>query len=383
MNRILLIGNGFDLAHKLETKYEHFINDFWEQKTEKVYNEYIEQGKPSSSGNRNIQFSHKDDPDIQISTAHYSRTRGINFNSNNFGYNKFKDLISFICQTSDTKSVITNQFLIQISENFTLKNWVDIEVEYYTALKQCLENKRLYGIVKLNDEFTSIKIYLEEYLKKQVIADIVPLESILNLMDNIIPTANLQHKERLPHLVSNVLFLNFNYTPTADCYASYLKKGLGDHSDLIDSISIHGELDNSENPIIFGYGDELDETYKQLEDKNDQDLLENVKSIKYLNTRNYQKMLAFINSSEYQIIIMGHSCGISDRTLLNTLFEHKNCKSIKIYYHKRENTTDDYSDIIKNISRNFTDKELMREIVTPKEDCEPLSSISKKISEIK
>lgn len=31
MNRIILIGNGFDLAHGLSTKYEDFINWYWEQ----------------------------------------------------------------------------------------------------------------------------------------------------------------------------------------------------------------------------------------------------------------------------------------------------------------------------------------------------------------
>ncbi len=29
MNRIILIGNGFDLAHGLETSYKDFIDDFW------------------------------------------------------------------------------------------------------------------------------------------------------------------------------------------------------------------------------------------------------------------------------------------------------------------------------------------------------------------
>lgn len=29
MNRIILIGNGFDLAHGLNTSYKHFINDYW------------------------------------------------------------------------------------------------------------------------------------------------------------------------------------------------------------------------------------------------------------------------------------------------------------------------------------------------------------------
>jgi hypothetical protein len=31
MNRIILIGNGFDLAHGLKTNYKDFIDWFWEQ----------------------------------------------------------------------------------------------------------------------------------------------------------------------------------------------------------------------------------------------------------------------------------------------------------------------------------------------------------------
>ena len=31
MNRVILIGNGFDLAHGLKTSYEDFINWYWEQ----------------------------------------------------------------------------------------------------------------------------------------------------------------------------------------------------------------------------------------------------------------------------------------------------------------------------------------------------------------
>ena len=30
MNRLVLIGNGFDLAHGLKTRYEDFINWYWE-----------------------------------------------------------------------------------------------------------------------------------------------------------------------------------------------------------------------------------------------------------------------------------------------------------------------------------------------------------------
>jgi hypothetical protein len=67
------------------------------------------------------------------------------------------------------------------------------------------------------------------------------------------------------------------------------------------------------------------------ENKNDNKYLENIKSFKYFETNNYKRLLSFINSREYEIFIMGHSCGISDRVLLNTLFEHKNCSFINVY----------------------------------------------------
>lgn len=44
MNRLLLIGNGFDLAHGLKTKYEDFIDWYLNQKNDSsgiLYKEFI------------------------------------------------------------------------------------------------------------------------------------------------------------------------------------------------------------------------------------------------------------------------------------------------------------------------------------------------------
>jgi len=136
-------------------------------------------------------------------------------------------------------------------------------------------------------------------------------------------------------------------------------------------IHIHGELNNTNNPLIFGYGDELEENYSKLENMQDNAYLENIKSVKYLETNNYKQLLNFINSDKYQVIILGHSCGNSDRTLLNTLFEHENCVSIKPYYYRYKDKEtgeikDNYSDIVRNISRSFKDKKSMRDKVVNK-----------------
>lgn len=153
--------------------------------------------------------------------------------------------------------------------------------------------------------------------------------------------------------------LNFNYTSIADKYRQY------------SSIHIHGKLDD-EGSVIFGYGDELDKKYKEIEELNDNEYLEKVKSVKYLEKDNYRKLLNYIESEPFQVYIMGHSCGNSDRTLLNTIFEHENCVSIKPFYYQKDNETDTYSEIIRNITRNFNNKQLLRERVVNKTYCQAM-----------
>lgn len=177
------------------------------------------------------------------------------------------------------------------------------------------------------------------------------------------------------NMPDEVLRLSFNYTLTEKLYFDSNKFIRFDwmHPMVIDSVHIHGSIHKKDNnPIIFGYGDELDDDYLEIEKLDDNRYLENIKSVKYLDRDNYKRLLEFVNSDQYQIVIMGHSCGNSDRTLLNTLFEHDNCVSIKPYYHKREDGSDNYSDIVRNITRNFNDKQKLRDRVVNKQYCEPL-----------
>ena len=39
MNRLVLIGNGFDLAHELPTSYKDFFNWYWGYRISDIYNE--------------------------------------------------------------------------------------------------------------------------------------------------------------------------------------------------------------------------------------------------------------------------------------------------------------------------------------------------------
>lgn len=165
-------------------------------------------------------------------------------------------------------------------------------------------------------------------------------------------------------LPEQIMLLNFNYTKTANEY-------LNDY-DIFSLNYIHGVLESPDS-MIFGYGDEFEDKYKRLQNLNNNECLTNIKTIRYQESDNYRKVLDFIESAPFQVCIMGHSCGNSDRTLLNTIFEHRNCISIKPYYYIKDDGTDSYIELIQNISRNFTDMKLMRDRVVNKTYCETLT----------
>jgi len=166
------------------------------------------------------------------------------------------------------------------------------------------------------------------------------------------------------------LFVNFNYTKTLELYTS---KNFPTKNNLI---NIHGELVNPSNSIIFGYGDEMDPHYAKIENLNSNEFLRNIKSFGYFRTDNYQRVLRFIEGKykPFTVKILGHSCGLSDRILLNTIFEHHNCKAIKIYYYQKSETENDYFEKTQEISRHFksTGKGDMRTKIVPFSQSVPL-----------
>lgn len=422
MNRIALIGNGFDLAHGLPTRYTDFLSDFWKSFIKEALNKvnvFEKECVQLNFGRRNLTLNMICNGDIPV------------------GLQKLNEIISDYYRiqynnSGDSMSLkITNYLFKHICELDHIENWVDIENEYYKYLCYKFSQENAYGqyalkVELLNKHLNFIKDKLSDYLanlirnieikriekifeicyatfkpkelsyvgmkfsadnefwkikrEKDGISDIFKeemspkskplLDSFDNFTDNEVKD-NIFYLHQDDESVKNffdfqpqkLLLLNFNYT---DIEKFYLHEDEKFESEVI---HIHGELNNPSNPIIFGYGDEFEDNYKKLENLQDNKFLENIKSIKYLETDNYKRLLSFIESDKYQIIILGHSCGNSDRTLLNTLFEHENCVSIKPYYYQYKDNgmiKDNYSEIVRNISRSFTDKKSMRDKVVNK-----------------
>lgn len=374
MNRIILIGNGFDLAHGLKTSYADFINWYWYKWGEKLRGTYTK-----SLDDRLCSCEIKEDSGMSYLSFPWNGSYYIKENpflpwDNN--------LVADVART-DTKIfkfTYKDKFFQEICNSVETKGWVDIECVFYDYLS----HKSQYSVeTKIaNDDLDYLRNNLITYLsdiqkditdgmvddkrKKTMIEPFaisdISIEGLSNLyLKREFELANSDGSKCYPN---QILLLNFNYTTLADLYLPKSNKYIVNH--------IHGVLSNPDS-IIFGYGDELDENYKTIVNKNDNEYLRNIKSIKYLESPNYRNLLKFIESSKYQIYIMGHSCGNSDRTLLNTLFEHKNCVSIKPFYHKKSDGSDNYIELVQNISRNFTDMKLMRDRVVNKTFCEPLS----------
>ena len=378
MNRLVIIGNGFDIAHGLKTSYMDFINWYWEKRL----NALLTNQTPISED--------------CLCKLEIKNTRDCTIWSHFFFFHSFRDLstkewkcppaeiIGGIKDNIDDFSVTYSQLFGTILQSIESKGWVDIENDYYQLLKRGSEDPNCgISVKELNDQLAYLQENLIEYLgsietdqfKKELHEAMIDFfdpadfstEGKKKALENIgldiksFKEVIYNYEERNKLIPGRIMLLSFNYTSTAKRY----------RNSNLEFNYIHGDLEHPKN-IIFGYGDELDKNYKDILDRNDNELLKNVKSVKYLETRHYHDMLEFLMSAPFQVLIMGHSCGNSDRTLLNTVFEHENCVSIKPFYHKWDDGSDNYLELVQNISRNFTNMRLFRDRVVNKEQCKTM-----------
>jgi hypothetical protein len=227
------------------------------------------------------------------------------------------------------------------------------------------------SMINLNKVFAVIEENLVEYLKSINITWALQNSEIYELLTGIVkPDFDQVITKGQPG--NSCLFLNFNYTNTLSLYEKEITKNLNNSI-----INIHGSLLRKDNPIIFGYGDEMDPYYANIENLNNNEFLKHIKSFSYFKTDNYKRFINFVEDSEFIVYILGLSCGISDRILLNSIFENKNCQSIQIFYHHRGENDTDFFEKTQEISRHFKpqNKELMRKLIVPFPDCSPLTPL--------
>lgn len=283
-NTIYIIGNGFDLAHNLNTSYLDFITD-WVVK---------------------------------------ERNLSVNFDW-------FRDVVSTDPNNQYIKDVISylnNNFLSFIMSEYNTFKWMDIEHSYF---------KKLYSIIKTNavekdiyDEINKLNIDFE-YVKMK-------LYNYISSIDNTINSSIIKKIEKKfieTKSLSRNFAINFNYTKTILNYRSDMYVNRTD-SDF-EIIHINGKVYKSENNnnyndhynnIVFGFGDEYSDSFNTIKEYHT--ALKYYKSIEYSIRPEFSRINEIL-TEPYNLVIMGHSCGISDRTLLSMLTNNKNLRKIVIY----------------------------------------------------
>lgn len=350
MNKLFIIGNGFDLAHGLKTSYEDFL--LW----------YLIPATLEAN-----EKGYFEDDNLTIA-------EGDSFQKINSDWLKkctnLKELVSLL-ENKGFKITYKSNFFESLVED-GISRWVDIENTYYQELKMILKIYKNSDtpdeLILLNKTLDSLRdklvVYLKEYfsdksfnLKRSpfylVLRNKYPYDvDLTKVIDGDFNEALKQSKS---------LFLNFNYTPLIKKYfdLNFSKDG------RFNFIQIHGSMENPES-IVFGFGDEIDEAYQEMERKNNNEFFKHIKSFKYFQDENYQKLMAFINGNEpFEVVVLGHSLGLSDRTMLSQIFEHENLEKVQLYYYEDADGNNDFTEKTYEISRHFSNKGRMRLKVVP------------------
>lgn len=355
MNRLIIIGNGFDLAHGLKTKYEDFL--LWYLMTK-------------------VEGLDKDTPSVDRLCTIKAKKKYVNsvFVPVHPDFKEVENYIDFIKAIKDSGYYIDfhSVFFKSIMDE---KRWVDIENIYYYFLKNSMvigkrtrNNEPFPSIEEINSDLDFLRDKFIEYLKSECndfdfdVSESPYFELFIK---------DLIYEKNTPKIVDGMikqypktLLLNFNYTNLIQKYQDTIQM----NGDLIELLQIHGSVNNPKS-IVFGFGDELDETYQEIERLNENKFFEHIKSFRYFQDGNYQQLMAFVDNDPFEVLVLGHSLGLSDRTMLSQTFENDNLKRVQLYYHQDQK---DFTEKTYEISRHFTSKGRMRELIVPFTRSEPM-----------
>lgn len=307
MNRIILVGNGFDLAHGLKSSYNDFVLDLLKQKINQAVQE----------GLKNNFTSHKqgyyyDDILLSVYIPNFSDIQ--TFLKSILSIKEIEKLKEFTKNGS-----IELKIKSQILNNF-FENWSDFEKSFFECLVRTFRNKG--NIQELNNEFSLIRKHLKDYIfKVQINVENSDIDK--NRIDKLIKIFSKGD-------LKEVLFLSFNYTRTLGYYFHKISKTIKSNI-----IYLHGNVNDikEEDELIFGYDNDLDDNYNAIISDSKIEYIDFFKSVLYSNTTSKRELIDFLGNDNFEVFTFGHSFEISDFTILREIFLHTNCCKIKIYYH--------------------------------------------------
>lgn len=172
INRIILIGNGFDLAHDKKTSYKNFIESYWFNRIQNLRN-----NESNKDSDLLCKISTWESMSFQEQFNSFRLARSTN-ETDIFNYLKTYILSGIIAQHYNSL------FFEKINQHIQEKGWVDIEYQYY----RCLIDP-LYHPKSLNLELKELTNKLVEYLNS-INIEITPKPSIKNNIFALLSTKN-------------------------------------------------------------------------------------------------------------------------------------------------------------------------------------------------
>ncbi len=290
--KILILGNGFDLAHKLPTTYNDFLSffSFW---------------------------------------------RGGFDDVNNPNYPSFIDIKNEIIKDRNLDHKISNLVISNIWLKYfkeinktTKENWLDFESEIFKVVK-LFESSKVFGNEikqhKISECFDHCNY---NRAKDQIINDLNSLTLLLEIYIKEVvskfPTTKIDFFE----INKFDKVLSFNYSNTyRELYNS-----------TIDIDFIHGEADyKKNNNMVIG----IEETLSEDENSSDTSFIDMKKYFQRIDKQTgslYKKWLSYITGGvekDNEIHIFGHSLDTSDGDVLSDFFSNEIVDRTKIfiYYH--------------------------------------------------
>jgi uncharacterized protein (DUF2267 family) len=362
---IIIIGNGFDIAHGLKTKYSDFAKHILNKISHLIFTNLDNETELKNEGG----FLSIDFINYFNNTVLNKATYNGSINSQRFVY--FHNLIKeeslsqehvYACLSKENSFLknISNELLTELFSDFSHKSWFDIEKGYYnllveyknkfsSALDDSLKSRVLDGLIKLNETFDIIKKELFNYLKEEIKPSYI--ERINNQLRHIIEDENNNNT------IEQFYFVNFNYTNTLFKYIKLLSR----YKCKVNHI--HGAIDL--NNIVLGFGNDLDKNYNEIKDLENENFFKHLKTLDYLMDENY---IDFYNEcihscQKFNVHVIGHSLGSADKTLIGELFNSENCNKVftyKIFDFDEKDREKEHRNIYINALRIFNNDNLAR-----------------------
>lgn len=365
---VLIIGNGFDIAHGLKTTYKDFLM-FME-----TYKDFLEKCNPIDSLDKeeflkkDFQKTIKDKDDFEK----YDYAKSIFIEYSNKVFNCFTDrsklikiddccieynpmIVRFICG-----NLWYDYFIYKLKENkMKGDNWIDFENEIFEVVK-FIEHKRETTITS-RDPIHAIRELVEKDIPKLIPKNIISqndfiaelksdleiltycLEFYLCLIECYIDSKEIE-------IVADIhpqYLISFNYTNIFK--RIYINNDFkkGKYSNLSTDF-IHGRLDS--HNLVLGTeetleGDKINQDISCIDFKKYFQRIHNRTGLKY-------KDWFIKDGSKKNIYIFGHSLDKTDGDVLKYIILHEKTQKVYIYYHDDKQYRQEIANLVKVIDKN-------------------------------